>query len=113
MTTAPNTTGHNATRDLGECSITPRMSRACHVIHGLFASLASHGLLRVHFATLSTPSQPTICAVNNPLSPFAAGPPVRAPQVTRSRFARADPDEPTATSERQDGGSPLQQLRPR
>ena len=48
---------------------------------------------------------------NKPPTQFAAGPPVRAPQVTRSRFARADPDEPTATPERQDGGSALQQLR--
>jgi hypothetical protein len=37
MTTAPNTTGHKPTSDLGKPSITPGMSRTCHAFHSYFA----------------------------------------------------------------------------
>jgi hypothetical protein len=61
MTTAPNTTGHKPTRDLGKPSITPGMSRTCHIFHSYLQVEAPYWLPRAHFATLFDTKSATVC----------------------------------------------------
>jgi hypothetical protein len=120
MTTAPNTTGHKPTRDLGKPSITPGMSRTCHTFHSYLqveAPIGCHVPILQHCSTLSRPPS----AAPNFLSASCRG---SRTSVERDfaltsgpsrddafSLAQADgADEPISRG--QDGGSALRQLRP-